>query len=63
MTYKIEYSGGHCKNYAHSREDLLEWLTVLEDEIISDIRKIHKDGTSTSVLERYKKYIKAGNRK
>ncbi len=58
MTYKIEYSGGRCKNYAHSREDLLEWLAVLKDEIISDIRKIRKDGTSTSVLGRYKKYMK-----
>ncbi len=63
MTYKIEYSGGNCRNYAHSREDLLEWLTILDDEIISDIQMIKKDGTSKSVLERYKKYIKAGNKK
>lgn len=57
MTYRIEYSGGNCCNFAHSREDLLEWLKLLKDETITDIRKVYKNGISDSVLEKYKKYI------
>lgn len=58
MTYKIEYADGRCCNYAHSRDDLLEWLKLLKSETISDIRKVYKSGVSDSVLEKYKKYIK-----
>ena len=42
MEYRIEYAGGRCRNFAHNRKDLLEWLKVLKNEEISDIRKIHK---------------------
>lgn len=57
MTYRIEYADGRCCNSANSRKDLLEWLKLLKDETISDIRKIYKNGVSDSVLEKYKQYI------
>lgn len=58
MEYRIEYSAGKCHNNAHSRADLLEWLGILKDEVITDIKKVYKNDASVSVLERYKKYIK-----
>lgn len=57
MTYRIEYAGGKCCNFAHSRKDLLEWLKLLKDETISDIRKLYKSGVSISVVGKYGKYI------
>ena len=57
MEYRIEYAGGRCCNYAHNRTDLMEWLRILKDEVITDIRKIHKSGASDSVIEQYRKYI------
>ena len=57
MNYRIEYAGGRCCNYAHSTADLMEWLGLLKDEAITDIRKIYKSGASDSVIERYQKYI------
>ena len=58
MLYRIEYADGKCRNFANSRKDLLEWLKLLKDETITDIRKIYKSGVSDSVLEKYIKYIK-----
>ena len=58
MLYRIEYADGKCRNFANSRKDLLEWLKLLKDETITDIRKIYKSGVSDSVLEKYMKYIK-----
>ena len=58
MLYRIEYTDGKCRNFANSRKDLLEWLKLLKDETITDIRKIYKSGVSDSVLEKYMKYIK-----
>ena len=58
MLYRIEYADGKCRNFANSRKDLLEWLKLLKDETITDIRKIYKSGVSNSVLEKYMKYIK-----
>ena len=59
MEYRIEYARGKCCNFAHSRTDLMEWLGLLKDEAITDIRKIYKSGASQSVMERYQKYIKS----
>ena len=39
MEYRIEYAGGRCRNFAHSRKDLLAWLKILKDEEITDIKK------------------------
>lgn len=58
MEYRIAYCNGQCHNYAHSRKDLIEWLKLLKDEIIVDIRKIYKDGYSETVIEKYERYIK-----
>lgn len=58
MQYRIEYAGGQCCNFASSRKDLLEWLRLLKDETISDIRKLYKSGVSDSVLDKYRQYIK-----
>lgn len=57
MLYKIEYANGNCRNFTHSREDLLSWLKLLKDETITDIRKVYKSGATDSVIEKYKKYI------
>ena len=58
MTYKIEYADGRCCNIANSRGDLLEWLKLLKDESVSDIRKVYKSGVEDSVLQKYEKYLK-----
>lgn len=57
MMYRIEYAEGRCCNFANGRADLLEWLKLLKDEAISDIRKLHRSGISDSVMEKYKSYI------
>ena len=46
MRYRIEYADGRCCNFANSRKDLLEWLKLLRDEEITDIRKIYKNGVT-----------------
>lgn len=56
MRYRIEYSGGRCCNVAGSSKDLIEWLRLLKDESITDIRKLYKSGVSDSVMEKYAKY-------
>lgn len=62
MEYRIEYANGKCRNFAHSRTDLLDWLKLLKDETISDIKKLYKNGTSVSVTEKYGKYINHQNK-
>ena len=42
MLYKITYAEGRCHNYANSQKDLLEWLGLLKDEVITEIKKIAK---------------------
>lgn len=58
MRYRIEYANGRCCNFANSRTDLIEWLKLLKDETISDIRKIYRSGVSDSVMEQYQQFIK-----
>lgn len=57
MRYRIEYADGKCCNFANSSKDLIEWLNLLKDETITDIRKLYKNGVSDSVLGIYRKYI------
>lgn len=57
MEYRIEYAGGQCCNFASNRKDLIEWLKLLKDENISDIRKLYKSGVSDSVMDKYEQYI------
>ena len=57
MRYRIEYADGRCCNYANGRKDLLEWLELLKDETITDIRKVYKSGVTDSVMETYKPYL------
>lgn len=57
MRYRIEYADGRCCNFANSSKDLIEWLKLLKDEAITDIRKLYKSGVSDSVMETYKHYI------
>lgn len=57
MIYRIEYADGRCCNFANNRKDLLEWLKLLKDETITDIRKLYKSGVSDSVMDKYKQYI------
>jgi len=57
MRYRIEYADGKCCNFANSRGDLLKWLKILKGEIITDIRKVYKNGITDSVMEKYKQYI------
>lgn len=58
MRYRIEYADGYCCNYANGSKEVLEWLRLLKDENIIDIRKIYKNGESVSVMGVYQKYIK-----
>ena len=58
MEYRIVYGNGKCQNYANSRKDLLEWFSILKDEVITDIQKIYKNGQSESVFGKYRKYLK-----
>jgi len=57
MRYRIEYADGRCCNYANSRSDLLDWLKLLSGEVITDIRKVYKNGITDSVMDKYKNYI------
>ena len=57
MRYRIEHADGRGCNFADSRKDLLEWLKLLKDEEITDIRKIYKNGVTDSVLEKYQNYL------
>lgn len=57
MQYRIEYADGKCCNFANSSKDLIEWLKLLKDETITDIRKLYKSGVSDSVMEKYQQYI------
>ncbi|HAK17820.1 MAG TPA: hypothetical protein DCM43_02985 [Lachnospiraceae bacterium] len=59
MGYRIEYADGRCCNFANGRSDLLEWLKLLKEEEISDIRKLYKSGVSDSVLDTYRNYIRS----
>ena len=58
MRYRIEYADGKCCNFANGSKDLIEWLKLLKDETITDIRKLYKSGVSDSVIEKYQKYIR-----
>ncbi len=53
MIYKITYADGRCHNYVHSRKDLLEWLELLKDEVITEIKKIAKNGKTEIVTDKY----------
>ena len=55
MKYRIEYTIGKCCYFANSRKDLIDWLKLLKDETISDIRKIYKNGVTDSVMDTYQK--------
>ena len=57
MRYRIEYADGRCCTFVNSRKDLLEWLKLLKDEEIADIRKIYKNGVTDSVYEKYQNYV------
>lgn len=59
MRYRIEYENGKCCNFANSRKELIEWLKLLKEETITDVRKIYKNGVSDSVMETYRKYIRS----
>ena len=62
MRYRIEYADGRCCNFANSRKDLLDWLKLLKDEQIVDIRKIYKSGVTDSVLDSYRSYLNGKGR-
>lgn len=57
MRYRIEYADGRYCNFANSQKDLLEWLKLLKDEEITDIRKIYKSGVTDSVFKKYRNYV------
>ena len=57
MRYRIEYENGKCCNFANSSKELIDWLKILKDETITDIRKEYKSGFSNSVYDIYKKYF------
>ena len=62
MRYRIEYADGRCCNFANGRADLLEWLKLLEEEEIADIRKVYKkSGVSVSVPVTDRSYIRSAD--
>lgn len=58
MKYRIEYAGKRCCNIACNRNDLIEKLKLLKDEVVIDIRKVYKSGVSDSVMEIYGRYLR-----
>ena len=50
MRYRIEYAGERCCNFANGSKDLIDWLKLLKDETIKDIRKIKADTISVSAF-------------
>lgn len=54
--YRIEWTAGVY--FARNRKNLLDWLKLLKDEIITEIRREYKNGKSESVIETYAKYIR-----
>ena len=42
MRYRIEYADGKCCSFANSSRDLIDWLKLLKDETVSEIRQIYK---------------------
>ena len=52
MRYRIEYASGRCCNFANSRTDLIDWLKLLKDETITDIRKLYKSGESEYLINK-----------
>lgn len=59
MRYRIEYENGKCCNFANNRKELIEWLKLLKEETITDVRKIYKNGMSDSVIKTYRKYLRS----
>lgn len=57
MRYRIEYASEKCCDFANSRNDLIERLTLLKEETVTDIRKLYKNGASDSVMDMYKQLI------
>ena len=58
MRYWIEYADGRCCNFANSRKDLLDWLKLLKDEKIVEIKKIYKSELKGFVIDSYRSYLK-----
>ena len=52
MMYQIIYAEGRCSNMANGRKDLRDWLKLLKDEVITDIRKVYKNGVSVSIKKK-----------
>lgn len=57
MKYRIEYTGKQCSNIVCNRNDLIEELKLLKKEVVTDIRKVYKNGVSDSVMEIYEQYL------
>ncbi len=57
MQYRIEYDSKTCCSYIDSSKALIKHLKSQEKRGISDIRKVHKNGISESVMDVYQKYI------
>ncbi|MDO4554412.1 MAG: hypothetical protein Q4B70_04620 [Lachnospiraceae bacterium] len=58
MRYRIDYAEGRCCNFANGRRELIEWLALLKDETVTDIRKVYKSGVTDSVMDTYRRYLK-----
>lgn len=57
MQYRIEYESETSCSYADSSKALIKYLKLQEKRKITDIRKVHKNGISESVMDIYQKYI------
>lgn len=56
MRYRIEYTGNRKCTVVNGRAALLKELKTAAD--VTDVRKIYTNGTTDSVMEKYKPYFR-----
>lgn len=57
--YEIEVRFGdtsHCYN-AKDRKDVIDWLKLLKDEVIVDIRMVCRNGKTVSKMKAYERIV------
>lgn len=58
MRYRIEYAGDRCCNFINGRDNLIKWLKRQKSGTVADVRKVYKNGSTDSVFDSYRQYIK-----
>lgn len=58
MRYRIEHRTGERCRIVKGRKELLNYLRSANYEVVTDIRKVYKNGISDSVLDTYRPFLK-----